>query len=127
MKDGFAVISSDGIGEYKVVNDIMAGGTIDLNMEKGQIMRITTGAAIPSGADAVVMVERTSTISKEPEIIKIYDVVVPGQDVRAIGSDVSIGQTILTKGRQSILWNPISIYKYLMTTHFIYDIYLIYY
>jgi len=97
MKDGFAVTSSDGKGEYNVVDSIMAGTEDDFKLTKGNVMRITTGAPLPEGADAVVMVERTSTVSINPEVIKIYDNLSIGQDIRPIGSDIHIGQTILQK------------------------------
>ncbi|PRP82906.1 hypothetical protein PROFUN_06683 [Planoprotostelium fungivorum] len=98
VKDGFAVISSDGPGEYLVVDSVMAGCSAENPLQSGQIARITTGAAVPAGADAVVMVERTSIVQLQPETVKTYDIVTPGQDIRPIGSDVARGQVVLREG-----------------------------
>lgn len=56
MKDGYAVIAKDGPGEYPVVAEVMAGMNPTFQLQPGQIARITTGAAVPEGADAVIMV-----------------------------------------------------------------------
>lgn len=57
IKDGYAVLSSDGAGERLVVGDSLAGGkTQNVILQPGQCMRITTGAPVCSGADAVVQV-----------------------------------------------------------------------
>lgn len=57
IKDGYAVLSSDGSGERQVVGDSLAGGkTQDVVLQPGQCMRITTGAPVCAGADAVVQV-----------------------------------------------------------------------
>ena len=69
MMDGFAVISSDfalaednkQIVTLDVVAEIAAGETTAIILEKGQCVRIMTGAPIPIGADAVIPIERVVT------------------------------------------------------------------
>jgi gephyrin len=52
----------------------------------GQVARITTGAAVPEGADAVVMVENTELEKVDgKEIVNILSAVKDGTDIRPIG------------------------------------------
>src|SRR5947209_15572780 len=65
MMDGYAVRSEDlskGQGELRVIEEVSAGRTPRLSVAPGQATRIMTGAPIPSGADAVVMVEQTTML-----------------------------------------------------------------
>ncbi len=59
-RDGFAVRSADvqnaGVS-LECVGELRAGGHLELTLQQGQCVEIMTGAAMPSGADAVVMVE----------------------------------------------------------------------
>src|SRR5438132_11727949 len=62
MMDGYAVRSTDlrtGQASLTVIEEVTAGRTPQRSVEPGQATRIMTGAPIPPGADAVVMVERT--------------------------------------------------------------------
>lgn len=73
-------------------------------LKDGEIARITTGAPLPPGADAVVMVEDTVLKSQtddgkeEKEIEILTDEIKAGENVREVGSDVKEGDTILKKG-----------------------------
>ena len=75
-------------------------------LQKGQIARITTGAPLPENANAVIMVEDTAISSltsdgKEEATVEILtDELVEGENVREPGSDIRLGETILTKGTQ---------------------------
>lgn len=66
IKDGYAVLSSDGPGNRKVVSSsITAGLPADgMTIDKGWCVRINTGAPIPDGCDAVVQVEDTEVVSR---------------------------------------------------------------
>jgi molybdopterin molybdotransferase len=60
--DGYAVRTADlpgGEGELEIVEEIVAGRVPQRRVESGQASRIMTGAPLPDGADAVVMIERT--------------------------------------------------------------------
>jgi gephyrin len=106
--DGYAVkIPSSGKfekGVYPVtmVSHAQAGEVKEL--KEGEIARITTGAPLPPGADAVVMVEDTVLESQtddgqeEKEIEILTDEIRANENVREVGSDVKEGETILKKG-----------------------------
>jgi molybdopterin molybdotransferase len=67
-RDGFAVRADDlvnGVTLLRVVGQVKAGDTYDLPVATGEAVEIMTGAAVPAGADAVVMVEYTERKSKE--------------------------------------------------------------
>jgi len=106
--DGYAIrIPKDGKftkGVYPValVSHAQAGDVEELN--EGEIARITTGAPLPPGADAVVMVEdtvlktQTDDGEEEKEVEILADDVQANENVREVGSDVKEGDTILKKG-----------------------------
>src|SRR5712671_4494964 len=67
-RDGFAVRTDDlahGITLFRVVGQVRAGDSYDLPVVSGEAVEIMTGAAVPAGANAVVMVEYTERKSKE--------------------------------------------------------------
>ena len=67
-RDGFAVRADDlvsGVATLRVVGQVRAGDSYDLPVAYGEAVEIMTGAAVPVGADAVVMVEYTERKSKE--------------------------------------------------------------
>jgi len=83
-----------------VLGPVTAGEVTACNVISGHVMRITTGAPLPSGADAVVQVEDTELLESDNEgrtekMIKILSTPKPGQDIRPIGFDVSKGQQVL--------------------------------
>ena len=73
-------------------------------MKEGEIARITTGAPLPPGSDAVVMVEDTVLKSQtedgqeEKEVEILTDQIKSGENVREVGSDVKEGDIIMKKG-----------------------------
>src|SRR5215467_6302861 len=67
-RDGFAVRAqdlADGMMTLRVVGQVRAGDSYDLPVASGEAVEIMTGAALPAGADAVVMMEYTERTSKE--------------------------------------------------------------
>jgi gephyrin len=106
--DGYAVkIPSTskfekGVYPVTIVSHAQAGEVKEL--KEGEIARITTGAPLPPGADAVVMVEDTvlKTLTEdgkeEKEIEILTDEIKPNENVREVGSDVKEGEIILKKG-----------------------------
>src|SRR5712671_7090184 len=67
-RDGFAVRADDlerGVTLLRVVGQVRAGDSYDLPVVSGEAVEIMTGAAVPAGADAVVMVEYTERKSAE--------------------------------------------------------------
>jgi gephyrin len=102
--DGYAVYHIDGPGAYPVVSvSHAAPGTIP-PLEPGQVARITTGAPLPPGATAVVMVEDTVLKSttedgKEEATVEILaSGLEENENVREVGSDVQAGTVVLRAG-----------------------------
>ena len=93
--DGFAVRVSDGL-KLRVAQKIMAG-SVGKPLEPGTAARIFTGAPIPSGADAIVMQEHTST---EGDQVVLKRNPKPGEWIRRVGSDVKKGGEILQAGKR---------------------------
>ncbi len=102
VKDGYAVVAADGPGVYPVVGEVTAGRVADFTLQPGQAAYITTGAPLPPGADAVVMVEETAPaepVDGRPHV-HIRARVRPGDDVRSVGVDVAPGQVVLQAGER---------------------------
>ncbi|KAJ0395380.1 hypothetical protein P43SY_002956 [Pythium insidiosum] len=101
IMDGYAVVAADGVGEFPVVNRIAAGDAPTGAISAGQVAYITTGSPVPEGADAVVKIEDTdgvfdATGGASREIaVKVLKAVAPGQNIRAIGSDIQPGEQLL--------------------------------
>ncbi len=104
MKDGYAVIASDGLGLRQVIGTSVAGSQPeDVKIRPGYCARISTGAPLPPGADAVIMVEETNLVSasedgSEELQIELMAQVRPGQEIRKIGSDIKTGDVVLERG-----------------------------
>ena len=59
MRDGYAVRAIDLPGRLEIIGEVRAGERFAGQLAAGQAVEIMTGAPIPSGADAVVMIEHT--------------------------------------------------------------------
>ena len=73
----------------------------DCQVVSGFVSRITTGAPLPHGADAVVQVEDTELVEGEGDeerVVRILESVSPGTDVRAVGVDIAEGEEVLSGG-----------------------------
>ncbi len=100
--DGFAVLAADVAQTpiaLPVVADIPAGKAARLTLLPGQAARIMTGAQVPPGADAVVMVEDTdfgpqAVGSLAPQQVTIHKPVRSGDNLRKRGTDIIAGQEI---------------------------------
>lgn len=108
--DGYAVRSADLTSAsleapvtLKVIGEVTAGHAEQLRVGPGQSARITTGAALPEGADAVVPVEWTGDYDPQAGKQLVATIDVPrgldrGDYVRPSGLDVQRGETVLTAG-----------------------------
>jgi len=101
-RDGYAVRSEDLTGAGKenpiqldVAGRMIAGTSSNLSIKGGQAIDITTGAAMPHGADAVVMEENCS---RRDEVVYCFDSVRPGENTFRKGTDVQEGEVVLSKG-----------------------------
>ena len=93
--DGFALRSADGDAPRRLVGEQFAGATVGIPVAAGECLRITTGAALPAGADAVVMKENARI---EGDLVAFTQAAIAGQHVRRRGEDVAVGDTVLRAG-----------------------------
>lgn len=100
--DGYAVRAGDTVGAterdpvtLERAGAIHAGERPSDRVEPGTAVEIATGAVVPPGADAVVMVERTETVDGD---IAVRTAVAPGDHVMAAGADVAAGQRAIGPG-----------------------------
>lgn len=100
--DGFAVRAADTLGagserpvRLAVVSESRAGHPSDRALCAGEAIAISTGAALPAGADAVVRVEDTS---RQDGSVTLLAEVPAGRDVRKEGEDVQAGRAVLEPG-----------------------------
>ena len=99
--DGYAVIAEDLASvpvELEVIGEVAAGAVGDMVVGRGQAVRIMTGAPIPDGADAVVMVEDTERLGADR--VRISASVPPGAAVRHAGEDVQPGDLLFEAGTE---------------------------
>ncbi|XP_069016972.1 gephyrin a isoform X1 [Embiotoca jacksoni] len=103
VKDGYAVRAADGPGDRFIMGESQAGQQPTHTVMPGQVMRVTTGAPIPCGADAVVQIEDTELLRESEDGTEELEVRImvqarPGQDIRPIGHDIRRGECVLAKG-----------------------------
>ncbi len=97
--DGFAVRAEDTVGvpvRLEVLETVGAGDVPTRSIEKGTCSRIMTGAPMPEGADAVVMVEQTD--GGPQDRVEIRVTATQGQNIRDRGNDVAREERILSRG-----------------------------
>lgn len=101
--DGYAVRASDTAGasaeepvRLRVVGELPAGRAPTTDVGPGEAIRIMTGAPMPGGADAVVMVERTERDGDDA--VRIYQEAKLGDHVRGVGGDVEAGAVVFEPG-----------------------------
>lgn len=96
-RDGYAVRAKEAApgASLKCVGEIKAGDTVSEPLGAGTCVQIMTGAAIPRGADAVVMIEHTQ---RERDVARFERAAQTGQNIVPRGSEAAAGQTILRPG-----------------------------
>ena len=101
--DGYAVKAEDTFGaeenqpaKLEVCGTVNVGEPPRISLLKGQAAEIVTGAPVPEGADAVVMVEDTERNDDE---LKVYGAVTSNENVMKKGADIRKGETVLKTGR----------------------------
>jgi molybdopterin molybdotransferase len=93
--DGYALRAEDGLAERRVLGELTAGGDGQITLTPGTAARIMTGAPLPEGADAVIMVEQTD---ERDGALTIARPINAGDSVHAIGQDIGLGELVLTRG-----------------------------
>jgi molybdopterin molybdotransferase len=93
--DGFAVKAGQAGRALRVVDESRAGAPASVALGEGEAIRISTGAAMPDGADGVLQLER---VADHGETITLDDDVEPGRNVRPAGDDLRAGDVVLPAG-----------------------------
>lgn len=103
--DGFALRPEDGAAGriLRVVADLRAGDNPETTLHPGEAARIMTGAALPPGANAVIMVEDTdfndrSPGAPAPKTVTLHKAVSAGENIRCCGNDLKRGSLVLQAG-----------------------------
>ena len=103
--DGYAVMARDTYGAteslpayLKVSGEVLMGEMPAIPLQKGSVVRISTGGMLPPGADAVVMLENTQRLSSGE--VEVSKPAAPGENVVQIGDDVKKGERILGTGHR---------------------------
>lgn len=97
-RDGFAVRAADLAGPpstLKVTGQIKAGGTFSRTVRSGEAVEIMTGAAVPSGTDAVIMVEH---VQRDGDKLRAAGTIKSGENVVPKGAEANAGQELLSPG-----------------------------
>nr|MDO8044884.1 molybdopterin molybdotransferase MoeA [Candidatus Baldrarchaeota archaeon] len=101
--DGYAVKAADTQGAslnspviFRVVGEAYAGKGFKGEVKEHEAVKISTGAPMPKGADAVVMIEYTRRVNGS---IEVYKSVSPGENVSEQGEDIKKGEKILSQGK----------------------------
>lgn len=100
--DGYAVVSKSVVGaeedrpiRLKIKGVSKIGEVPRHEVKAGEAIEIDTGAIIPRGADAVIMVEYTKRLDNE---VLVFKAVAPGENIAFTGSDIVKGEIILKEG-----------------------------
>ena len=101
--DGYAVIAEDTFGAsrhaprtLRSIETVHTGNVPSRTLARGDCTQIATGAPMPDGADAVVMVEETDRTADGG--VHVFTPVYPKQHVGRQGADITSGQTVLKRG-----------------------------
>jgi molybdopterin molybdotransferase len=96
IRDGFAVRAVDTPGQLQVIGEVRAGAVFEGQVNRGEAVEIMTGAPVPHGADAIVMVEH---VTRDRGQIAC-PAAKPRQFVNPQGSEARQGETVIPAGRR---------------------------
>ena len=96
FKDTFNT-SEDNPAQLKLLDVVTAGKIPQMKVEHGACIEVSTGAPIPEGADAVVMIEYAE---KEDDYVSVLESVPLNANITAQGSDVKEGELLLEEGER---------------------------
>lgn len=96
--DGYAIKAADlsQCTSFTLVGTAFAGSPCDVSVERGECVRIMTGAELPKGCDSVVMQELVEVNETKVTINHTFEA---GNCVRHCGSEFSLGERVLAKGQ----------------------------
>ena len=95
VRDGYAVLAADLPGELQIIGEVRAGERFHGSVAPGQAVEIMTGAPIPAGANAVVMVEHTH---RAGACVRIDRLAEPRQFINPRACEASAGEIVLYAG-----------------------------
>ncbi|MBC8161174.1 MAG: molybdopterin molybdenumtransferase MoeA, partial [Roseiflexaceae bacterium] len=93
--DGYALRAEDGVQPRRVLAELTAGSARGITLGPGTAVRIMTGAPVPAGADAVIMVEQTE---EEAGVLRIQRELQAGESIHTVGQDIAQGVLVLARG-----------------------------
>lgn len=104
--DGYAVVGESTFGatayapvELRIIGESRPGKPFPGAIARGEAVRITTGAPVPVGADAVLMAENAAE-TEDRSLVRVSEAIAPGKHVGRIGEDVPAGSSVLACGRR---------------------------
>jgi molybdopterin molybdotransferase len=95
LRDGFAVRASDVPGRLSIRGEVRAGEGESDPLQPGEALEIMTGAPVPEGADAVVMVEHAQ---REGDFVRVEAQAEPGQFINNRGAEAPCGSALIPAG-----------------------------
>jgi len=102
-RDGYAVRAEDTFGSstslpayFDVVGEVRVDDLPHVEVSTGKAVRIVTGAPIPKGANAVVMLEYTDSVGED--LIEVFKPVGKGENILFRGEDISAGSVLVSRG-----------------------------
>ena len=103
MMDGFAVRASDinaGTRKLQVIETVTAGDSPTMQVESGQATRIMTGAPVPDGADAIVMIEVCDFDEAANTVTIELESITPGKHLMETAANFAAGEQIFASGHR---------------------------
>jgi molybdopterin molybdotransferase len=97
VRDGFAVRIADIPGELRVIGEVRAGESFVGEVHAGEAVEIMTGAPLPNGADAVVMVEHVKVTGDRVHVPRVLE---HGENISSQGSEARRDEVLLDQGRR---------------------------
>jgi molybdopterin molybdotransferase len=97
VRDGFAVRAADLPGNLFVIGEVRAGESFSGQVQSGQAVEIMTGAPVPRGADAVVMVEHCTVTDDR---VNVPRTLAPGENISPQGSQARENDVLLEPGQR---------------------------
>ena len=95
LRDGFAIHADESPGKLRVIGEVRAGGNQSTALPSGQALEIMTGAPVPAGADAVVMVEH---VERDGDTVTIPTKAASGQFINRQGAEAQAGAALVAAG-----------------------------
>jgi len=97
VRDGFAIRAADAPGELLVLGQVRAGEAFSGTVGPGKAVEIMTGAPMPEGADAVIMVEHTERVGGR---VHIRQATKSGENFTPRGAEACASEVVLHAGRR---------------------------